>query len=75
IQLGTAVAGTLTTEIVFSYPGIGYILMQGILNQDYFLIQGCFLFIILGVLIANFIVDILYLIIDPRIRKSYTGEV
>ncbi len=75
IQLGTAVAGTLTTEIVFSYPGIGYILMQGILNQDYFLIQGCFLFIIVGVLIANFIVDILYLIIDPRIRKSYTGEI
>jgi len=75
IQLGTVVAGSLTTEIVFSYPGIGYILMQGILNQDYFLIQGCFLFIILGVLIANFLIDIFYVIIDPRIRKSYTGEV
>ncbi|ABV33995.1 MULTISPECIES: ABC transporter permease [Pseudothermotoga] len=74
-QLGTAVAGTLTTEIVFSYPGIGYLLMQGILNQDYFLVQGCFLFIILGVLIANFLVDIFYVVIDPRIRKSYTGEV
>ncbi len=75
IQLGTAVAGTLTTEIVFSYPGIGYILMQGILNQDYFLIQGCFLFIVIGVLLANFIVDLFYLILDPRIRKTYTGEV
>ncbi|PLV56246.1 ABC transporter permease [Thermotoga sp. SG1] len=75
IQLGTVVAGALTTEIVFSYPGIGYLLMQGILNQDYFLIQGCFLFIILGVLIANFLVDIFYVIIDPRIRKSYSGEV
>lgn len=75
IQLGTVVAGALTTEIVFSYPGIGYILMQGILNQDYFLIQGCFLFIILGVLLANFLVDIFYVIIDPRIRKSYSGEV
>ncbi len=72
LQLGTIVAGALTTEAVFSYPGIGYILLQAILHQDYFLIQGCFLFIVLTVLAANFIVDIVYVLIDPRIRYSYT---
>jgi len=75
LQLGTMVAGALTTEIVFSYPGIGYILMQGILNQDYFLIQGCFLVIVMSVLVANFIIDLLYAVIDPRVRFSFTeGE-
>jgi peptide/nickel transport system permease protein len=74
LALGVIVAGALATEIVFSYPGIGYLLLQGIQNQDYFLIQGCFLFIIIGVLLANFIIDIVYVIIDPRTRKGMTGE-
>ncbi|MBP7303903.1 MAG: ABC transporter permease [Fervidobacterium sp.] len=75
LQLGTVIAGQVTTEVVFSYPGIGYVLTQGILNQDYFLIQGCFLFIIIGVLVANFTVDLVYMALDPRIRFSYGGEV
>ncbi len=75
LQLGTIIAGQVTTEVVFSYPGIGYTLAQAILNQDYFLIQGAFLFIIFGVLLANFFVDIVYMILDPRIRFSYGGEV
>ncbi|HOK34439.1 MAG TPA: ABC transporter permease subunit [Fervidobacterium sp.] len=54
---------------------MGYVLTQGILNQDYFLIQGCFLFIIIGVLVANFTVDLVYMALDPRIRFSYGGEV
>ncbi len=40
----------------------------------YFLIQGCFLFIIIGVLLANFIIDIVYVIVDPRTRRGMTGE-
>jgi len=75
LQLGTVIAGQVTTEVVFSYPGIGYILTQAILNQDYFLIQGCFLFVIIGVLIANFTVDLVYMALDPRIRYSYGGEI
>ncbi len=75
LQLGTVIAGQVTTEVVFSYPGIGYILTQAILNQDYFLIQGCFIFIIIGVLIANFTVDLVYVALDPRIRYSYGGEI
>ena len=43
-------------------------------NQDYFLLQGAFLFIIIGVLLANFIVDILYIVVDPRTRVGIRGE-
>lgn len=68
LQLGVIFGGAVATEIVFSYPGIGYLLLQAIQNQDFFLIQGCFLFIILGVLLANFIIDIVYVIVDPRTR-------
>lgn len=74
LQLGVIVAGALVTEVVFSYPGIGYLLLCAIQNQDYFLIQGCFLFIIIGVLLANFIIDIVYLLVDPRTRMGMVGE-
>ncbi|HAY98655.1 MAG TPA: peptide ABC transporter permease, partial [Mesotoga sp.] len=49
-------------------------LKEAIMNQDYFLIQGCFLFIIVGVLLANIILDIAYIMIDPRIRHTAGGE-
>ncbi len=74
LQLGVIVAGTLVTEVVFAYPGIGYLLLNAIQNQDYFLIQGCFLFIIIGVLLANFAIDIIYVIVDPRTRRGMTGD-
>jgi peptide/nickel transport system permease protein len=74
LQLGVVIAGALSTEVVFSYPGIGSLLLQAIQNQDYFLIQGCFLFIIIGVLLANFTIDIIYVIVDPRTRKGMLGE-
>ncbi|MCE5207141.1 MAG: ABC transporter permease [Chloroflexi bacterium] len=74
LQLGAIVGGALVTEVVFSYPGIGYLLLAAIQNQDYFLIQGCFLFIIIGVLLANFIIDIVYVIVDPRTRRGMMGE-
>lgn len=74
LQLGVIVAGALVTEIVFSYPGIGSLLLAAIQNSDYFLIQGCFLFIIIGVLLANFAIDIIYVIVDPRTRVGMAGE-
>ncbi len=74
LQLGVIVAGALVTEVVFSYPGIGYLLLAAIQNQDYFLIQGCFLFIIIGVLLANFAIDIIYILVDPRTRRGMAGE-
>ncbi len=73
LQLGVIVAGALVTEIVFSYPGLGHLVFQAIENEDYFLLQGIFLFIIVGVLLANFIVDIVYVIVDPRTRVAMRG--
>jgi peptide/nickel transport system permease protein len=74
LDLGVVVAGAIATEIVFSYPGIGYLILGAIQNKDYFLLQGCFLFIIIGVLLANFIIDIVYVLVDPRTRIGMTGE-
>jgi peptide/nickel transport system permease protein len=73
LALGVIVAGALVTEIVFSYPGLGYLILQAINNQDFFLIQGAFLFIIIGVLLANFLVDIVYVLVDPRTRVGMRG--
>jgi peptide/nickel transport system permease protein len=73
LQLGVIVAGSLVTEIVFTYPGLGHLVFQAIQNQDYFLLQGIFLFIIIGVLLANFIVDIVYVLVDPRVRVAMRG--
>ena len=74
LALGVIVAGALVTEIVFSYPGLGYLILQAINNQDFFLIQGAFLFIIVGVLLANFLIDVVYVLVDPRTRVGMRGE-
>ncbi len=75
LQLGAITAGAIATEAVFSYPGIGLLLYQAIQNQDYFLVQGCFLFIVIGVLLANMLVDVAYMIVDPRTRRGMVAEV
>jgi peptide/nickel transport system permease protein len=74
LALGAVVGGALVTEIVFGYPGVGSLIITAIQNRDYFLLQGIFLFIIVGVLIANFIVDIAYVIVDPRTRTGLQGS-
>jgi len=73
LALGAVVAGAIVVEIVFSYPGLGSLTLSAIQNRDYFLIQGIFLFLITGVLIANFIIDIAYVFIDPRTRVGMQG--
>lgn len=74
LQLGVLVAGALVTEIVFAYPGLGSIILAAIQNQDYFLLQGAFLFIVIGVLVANFVIDLVYVVVDPRTRAATGGE-
>lgn len=68
ISLGFVVGGSLVTELVFSYPGIGNAFLQAVSNNDYALMQGLFLVITVAVLGANLLVDLLYGIIDPRTR-------
>lgn len=70
LSLGFIVSGTLLVEIVFSYPGIGFLLFQAVGSKDYPLLQGIFLIITLSVLVANFLADIAYLVLDPRTRKE-----
>jgi len=70
MAIGFVVSGALLTEIVFSYPGVGYMLYQAVLNIDYPLMQAIFLIITLTVLIANFIADMAYVLLDPRVRTS-----
>src|SRR5512136_3471151 len=67
MALGFVLGGSLLTEIIFSYPGQGYLLLQAVQSQDYPLMQGIFLVITLAVLGANWLVDIAYLWLDPRI--------
>ena len=74
LSLGVVVAGALVTEVVFSYPGLGYLVLQAIQNEDYFLLQGIFLFVIIGVLVANFLIDIAYVVVDPRTRVGMQGR-
>ncbi len=68
MALGFVLSGSLLTEIVFSYPGTGYLLILAVRNQDYPLMQGLFLTITFAVLAANFAVDLLCLWLDPRTR-------
>ena len=68
IAIGAIVGGQLLTEMVFSYPGIGYALFQAVGEQDYAMIQGVFLIITLAVLGANFLADLFYTFLDPRVR-------
>ncbi len=74
ISLGTMIGGGLITEIVFNYPGIGMRLFTAIRTLDYPLISGITLFIIIGVLLANFLVEIIYGLVDPRIKSAQLEE-
>ena len=70
IAIGTVLGGSLVTEVVFNYPGLGNTLYQAILARDYPVIQGQLLIMTLAMLTANFIVDISYVLLDPRLRSA-----
>ena len=70
LSIGTMVGGALVAEIIFSYPGLGTTLLNGVMGQDYPLISASTLIITVMVLTANFLLEILYGIIDPRIKAA-----
>lgn len=72
LALGFIVGGTLVMELVFSYPGVGKLLLDATNSKDYPLMQGLFLVITLTVLVANLLADVAYAVLDPRTRQ---GEV
>ncbi|HVH65641.1 MAG TPA: ABC transporter permease [Candidatus Acidoferrum sp.] len=70
IALSLVVAGQILVEIVFNYPGIGFHLYDALGKLDYTLVQGIFLVITLVVLAANLLADVVYVLIDPRVRQA-----
>ncbi|TLS46674.1 ABC transporter permease [Streptomyces montanus] len=70
LAIGGLVGGALLTEIVFSYPGMGFLLFEAVSKRDYPTMQAVFLLITLAVLLANFVADSVYVLLDPRTRES-----
>ena len=70
LSVGTMIGGALVAEIIFSYPGLGTTLLTAIMGQDYPLISAVTLLITVMVLIANFTIEIIYGLIDPRIKAA-----
>jgi peptide/nickel transport system permease protein len=70
LAIGFVVSGALLTEIVFSYPGLGFILLSAVQEADYALLQGIFLVITMAVLVANLAADFVYVFLDPRTRQE-----
>ncbi len=70
LQFGTLLAGTIVTETIFSWPGIGRLTVQAISSRDYPLLQGCILVIAVSYVVVNLLTDVLYAVVDPRVRLS-----
>jgi len=70
IALGSILGGTVLVETIFNYPGLGRLLLEAVSNKDYPVMQALFLFTTVGVLIANFLADVVYGLLDPRVRRT-----
>ncbi|MFO7322394.1 MAG: ABC transporter permease [Chloroflexota bacterium] len=68
LVLGYVVSGSILVEVIFSYPGIGYKLYQAIQSKDYFVVQGIVLILVVSIGFALYVMDLIYPLIDPRIR-------
>jgi peptide/nickel transport system permease protein len=73
VGLGTLVGGAAVVETVFSYPGLGRLIYESVLARDYPLLQGAFLLLAVGVVLANLLADLLYPLLDPRVRRPRAG--
>ena len=70
LNLGFTVSGAIYVETVFSYDGLGKLVQQAIVKQDYPLLQGAFLLLAISVIIANILADLLYTYLDPRVKAN-----
>jgi peptide/nickel transport system permease protein len=69
LSLGSVVSGAVLVEVIFNYPGLGSLLYNAIRGQDYFVIQGVVLMLIVSLAVLLFLVDLIYPLLDPRIRR------
>ena len=70
INIGRLIGGTVIVESIFALPGIGRLLVGAIYARDFIILQGAVLFVAVGFVVVNFIVDMLYAVLDPRIRHG-----
>jgi peptide/nickel transport system permease protein len=70
LSLGALASGVVVVETVFTYPGLGRVIYEGVLARDYPLLQGAFLLVTLGVVTANLLADLTYPLLDPRVRAG-----
>jgi peptide/nickel transport system permease protein len=70
LNIGRLLGGALITEFIFALPGIGRLLLGSIYTRDLVLLQGVVLFVAVGFVLVNFLVDMLYAMLDPRIRRG-----
>ena len=74
LQFGALLAGSIITETIFSWPGLGTLMVKAIQTRDYPVVQGCVLVIALSYVLVNLLTDLLYGVIDPRIRYEGNRE-
>ncbi len=70
LTLGSLIGGALVAEIIFGIPGIGRLLFDAISRRDYIVVQGVVAFVAVGYVLVNLLVDILYVLLDPRVRRA-----
>jgi len=70
LQLATLLIGAVVVERVFVIPGLGSLLLDGVANRDLLLVQGVVMVLVVAVLLVNYLVDLLYVVIDPRLRRG-----
>jgi peptide/nickel transport system permease protein len=68
LQIGALLGNTIITESLFALPGVGRLMIDSVFSRDFFVVQGVILFLAVGYVVANLVVDILYSYLDPRIR-------
>ncbi len=73
MQLGALLGGAVVTEVVFDWPGVGSLMIDAIQRRDYPVVQGCVLFVSLSYVLVNTLTDLLYGVVDPRIREGREG--
>jgi peptide/nickel transport system permease protein len=70
LTLGYTVGGAIQVETVFSWPGIGRLMYEAVQKRDYPVLQGSFLLLAISVIIANLLADLLYAVLDPRVKPD-----
>jgi ABC-type dipeptide/oligopeptide/nickel transport system permease component len=70
LQFGQLLAGTFVVETVFARPGLGRLIIDGILNKDLPIVQGVVLVVAISYVLVNLLIDLLYSVLDPRIRYA-----